>query len=42
MTNIRRENLFTRAVHHEAITGTGKFKTREGTATHVEIGRAHV
>lgn len=35
MTNIRRRNLFTKAIHHEAITGTGKFKTKEGTATHV-------
>jgi hypothetical protein len=35
MRNIKRRNLFTKAVHHEAITGTGKFKTKEGTATHV-------
>lgn len=30
-----RKNLFLRAVHHEAITGQGKFKTEDGTATHV-------
>ena len=31
----KKRNLFTRFIHHEAITGNGKFKTKEGTATHV-------
>lgn len=30
-----KDHKFSRAVHHEAITGEGKFKTKEGTATHV-------
>jgi len=29
------KSLFRRAVHHEAITGEGKFKTKEGTASHI-------
>ena len=33
--NIKEGNDFLKAIHHEAITGEGKFKSKEGTATHV-------
>lgn len=33
--NTHNKNGLLRAIHHEAITGEGKFATQEGTATHV-------
>jgi hypothetical protein len=31
----KKKNEFLKSVHREAISGEGKFKTKEGTATHV-------